>query len=763
VVLSLSKSGSEAPIKDRQNETSKPRSAQLSSLLNVLTQANYIAIDEWASWVPASAVTSAISIKGAISLNPAPSKHVQFISLGVRPLSAEAGHNEVFDAVNRLFALSSFGTIQDDADVDEQEKIRRQSDRRFKHDGYTNRQLNARKHVDRYPMFYFRISLKEARGRSISEDQFIGDEANLQNVMEVLGAMVTQWLSIHHFRPRQLRKMRERPDTASSAAGDTDVKTPSTESQGIGSCSATPKQGSISSKSLKRKRLAKTASRQASEKMRPGAFAEWSRIKSGKPEFFTSVSTMEKSKPQPDLGKEADTNASCGTESEVFANFDIAPLSQGAFSGQELRDKVSTSTDTLGTENKENDDTVLWTDPTTMKTHLLNARTGCVVTDARPRPSTDSTWSSNLITLNCTNKSMRLPTRDSKAVAGKTPWLDDMLGTWENPVFKPSEKRIQQVTLHEDDQHHIGHGCSRIDVDKAYNQTSIAGSSRLSKEALKTAEVIAQVDKKFILVKMQDSTQEEDGRAGLLVLIDQHAADERVRVESLLCQLCSPLQHTTGYQSKLGQKAQVAFVVLEKPMQFAISPQERTHFTTYAARFAAWGILYDVLQTTASVTIPSTVDREKHVLSVTTLPTGISERCKTDPKVLISFLRSTVWRYAEDPYLPPLPASSISLANNPTDWVRRLATCPPGLVDLINSRACRSAIMFNDELSVDDCNALVRNLAGCVFPFMCAHGRPSMVPLVDLGGLGEVASGLDGRDEAPDDGGFVQAWKRWKK
>ena len=362
---------------------------------------------------------------------------------------------------------------------------------------------------------------------------------------------------------------------------------------------------------------------------------------------------------------------------------------------------------------------------------------------------------------------MRLPTRAATAVAGKTPWLDDVLDTWENPVFKTSERRIQQAVLHADEadhgHHHSRHGCSRIDIDKAFNQTSTGGSSRLSREGLQNAEVIAQVDKKFILVKMRDTTRAGDACAGLLVLIDQHAADERVQVESLLSQLCSPAREGPGYQSKLGYQAQVASVVLDKPTQFAISPHERTHFTTHAARFAAWGILYDVLQTTASVSFPSTADKEKYVLAVTALPAVISERCKADPKVLISFLRSTVWKYAEESRLPPLPTPSSSSANDPADWVRRLATCPPGLVDLINSRACRSAIMFNDELSIDDCNALVRNLAGCVFPFMCAHGRPSMVPLVDLGGLGEVAGGLGGRNTAAEEVGFVDAWKKWKK
>ncbi|CAN9417681.1 unnamed protein product [Alternaria alternata] len=682
VVVNLSISGSGAPAQTKERETLKTRSAQLSSLLNVLTQANYIAIDQWPSWVPASAATSAISIKGAISLDPAPSKHVQFISLGIRPLCANDGHNELFDAVNRLFALSSFGTVEDDTNIDELEKRRRQSDKRFKHDGYTNRQLKARKDVDRYPMFYLRISLKDARRRSVPEEQFLGDEASLQSVMEVLDAMITQWLSVHHFRPRQPRKKRGRLDTASSAAeslavsnsSSTEGRTTSMASSGqsIRSRSATPKPVSTSSQSLKRKRPDKTASRELCERSRPGVFAEWSRIKSGKPEFFSSVSTVSKSKSESDLGKEVSMSTSAGTNTEAFAKFDIPPLSQGALSGQHLPVEASTPTGSLGIENKENDDTILWTDPNTKKVYLLNARTGCAVPDARPRPTTDSSSSTFLNTQTSTNKSVRLPTRASTAVPGKTPWLDNVLDTWDNPVFKPSEKRIQQAVLHEDESRghrYSRHGCSRIDIDKAFNQASAGGSSRLSREGLQNAQVIAQVDKKFILVKMKDSTQVQDARSGLLVLIDQHAADERVQVESLLSQLCNPLQDEKGYQTKLGNRAQVASVVLEKPTQFAISSKERIHFATHAARFAAWGILYDILGTTTSSAVPDTVDREKHVLSVTGLPTGISERCKADPKVLISFLRSTVWKYAEDPHLAPLPAPLTSSPSNPTDWI----------------------------------------------------------------------------------------------
>lgn len=43
------------------------------------------------------------------------------------------------------------------------------------------------------------------------------------------------------------------------------------------------------------------------------------------------------------------------------------------------------------------------------------------------------------------------------------------------------------------------------------------------------------------------------------------------------------------------------------------------------------------------------------------------------------------------------------------------------------------AIMFNDPLSIEQCEELMERLSHTAIPFRCAHGRPSIVPLVDLG------------------------------
>ncbi len=64
--------------------------------------------------------------------------------------------------------------------------------------------------------------------------------------------------------------------------------------------------------------------------------------------------------------------------------------------------------------------------------------------------------------------------------------------------------------------------------------------------------------------------------------------------------------------------------------------------------------------------------------------------------------------------------------------------------------------MFNDVLLREDCASLLGRLANCAFPFQCAHGRPSMVPLVYLrSDLPVVESEAAGST-------FFKEFKRWK-
>jgi DNA mismatch repair protein MLH3 len=67
----------------------------------------------------------------------------------------------------------------------------------------------------------------------------------------------------------------------------------------------------------------------------------------------------------------------------------------------------------------------------------------------------------------------------------------------------------------------------------------------LQKDDLARMSVINQLDRKFILCSVDeikesdDSRQESDNPRRMLVLVDQHAASERVRVEGFLKTLCN--------------------------------------------------------------------------------------------------------------------------------------------------------------------------------------------------------------------------------
>lgn len=773
VVFAFNTSDAWQAARDSHVDSSKPRSPHLTATLNTLTQANYISVRQWSAWVPVSASTTSLSIKGAISLEPAPTRNIQFISLGIRPLAPDDGNNEIYREVDRLFRLSSFGIDDEDAD-DEHKKTRRETDRRVKTSHHPDRQLKLRKGVDRHPMFHLRITLRESIKSRCSDDQCMHDETNVQTVVEVLAAMITQWLKAHHFRPvrpRQRRKIiSDSGHVRAMLSADESISTTRTPR----TCSSRDSVPHIASKASiptttgttlqKRKRPGAFLPENTGEKQQNRAFAEWSRIKSGRADFFG-----ESFAPQwpESSGVTADTWSKQGkTDTSVShhrlgtlvsAKFATQPLAQGCLSTAAMGgDTYIEEPLVLTADSVKRDEPIVWVDPVTKKAHLLNARTGCAMPLPRTRSTTNPSALRVVMAQVCSTKSVRLPPKTVSA--GQTPWLDGILQTWDNPIFRTSEQRIGQVSPQEEVSEHLHHPCSFGGEGEVRNVTT----NRLSKGHLLEAEVLAQVDKKFILVRTKARPRQDlslYASTTLLVLIDQHAADERIQVENLYRQLCSPAVSSSGYQSKLGHRAQVASAILEKPLRFTISQKERLHFTKYAGRFACWGVLFDIADSASVRQSLGNLNETSDVLSVTALPPSISERCRADTQLLISFLRSTVWNYASASSLPTY--SSLNQHRRPSDWVGRLADCPTGLVDMINSRACRSAIMFNDELDMNQCKTLVRRLATCVFPFMCAHGRPSMVPLVDIDELGNTT---EASRPCPNTnhGGFVQAWKQWK-
>jgi DNA mismatch repair protein MLH3 len=277
--------------------------------------------------------------------------------------------------------------------------------------------------------------------------------------------------------------------------------------------------------------------------------------------------------------------------------------------------------------------------------------------------------------------------------------------------------------------------------------TSKAGDP-VRKEALAHARVFGQVDRKFILAMvpaMVDGVDEDEDK-GLLVLVDQHAADERIHFEGL----CQEL-HTSAATS------------LGKPLVFEIDQDEAQRFEKQREYFESWYITYTIMGQ-LQVSGSSLKDGRKPHCSVriTMLPTLIAERCRAEPKLLLDLLRSEIWspRPATNKICCRLPKGGLGRQN--VSWLSDIAHCPAGMLEMLKSRACRTAIMFNDELNVDQCTGLVQRLAGCAFPFQCAHGRPSLTVLGACGPHDD--GGVFGHGELNQTAGgvgFGAAWHAW--
>ena len=223
----------------------------------------------------------------------------------------------------------------------------------------------------------------------------------------------------------------------------------------------------------------------------------------------------------------------------------------------------------------------------------------------------------------------------------------------------------------------------------ALSEPNAKGDERinLTKDMLQTAQVIAQVEDKFIIIKTQ----------GKLCVVDQHAADERVALEKLENALFDPsLQETTRIE--LTKKHLLIGDILKAT---SVLPAKRVVLTESQMRvvrqhrevLAKWHFRYK----------PQSGGNESILL------TGVPSICGrlTDVTDFLEFVDE--------------------LGTSTGGYIK-----PECVKRILASQACRYAIMFGDKLTHTQCEQLITNLSKCTMAFICAHGRPSVIPLVDL-------------------------------
>lgn len=821
-------------VKSLDQLSGKHVKSDLRDKLPVLFQSGFAPLESRTKWIPLSASTSAISLKGLICLDPSPTKQCQFIALGITPCNVTAGYNELYDATTKVFSNSSFGMVEEPVSLTSSRRERGQAT-----DGHRAKPLQAKKGVDRFPMFYIQLKFKD---RSSISDVDRLSHSSLKAIVDVLEAALTTWLESNHFRPK--KKQGRRNEEQNSPAGPIPFIA---NGHSAYPETATQTRQSIEGQNVERASHSRTREKTFNLADRPssrGSFLEpnvavesedlsaLSSMRYGKtkdrpqsaqhllPRENNSESQRAKSatgvpprnrgldmsvKKQRtlqassiDVGQLEGTAKGCDSSPHFTEPSSPLQTSGMAHSSAKfvMRGMNSLSSEDFGSvdddallevkqacsrmksgqshdEGDEKDENMMWKDPASKQVFRVNARTGVVLPISeerysnsaipkRQRAAIDATLSSKGKPLSLARRSAVAENEIAKrpSTTDNAAWLPGFLKQWNNPVFaRQKEEPIPIASLDgpgplETDAN--GKCCSHTFHGSHMNQSGTG--TKLAKSALKGAEVIAQVDTKFILCKMP-ATPGKLGERSTLILIDQHAASERVMLENLLTELCAPFNDgSTTVQATCLHSGTARAQVLN----VEVSAKEADLFARYRAHFARWGILYEVISSERHKSARERTNIEEARIRVTHLPTPVAERCANFPSLAIDMLRSEVWaledgsrKVADDSVKP---AGEIVDDDSPL-WLSHLSAIPPSLLALLHSRSCRSAIMFNDVLSQEQCVELVEQLAKCIFPFVCAHGRISMVPLGDM----DVASMDSGVEDLKPEGQAMGVWLRSRK
>eukprot|EP01018_Ginkgo_biloba_P029458 Gb_13080 [translate_table: standard] len=257
----------------------------------------------------------------------------------------------------------------------------------------------------------------------------------------------------------------------------------------------------------------------------------------------------------------------------------------------------------------------------------------------------------------------------------------------ESPGYLPMASRLEDWRK----------SCLRLDcqddiLDLSSGALYLANSSlvpeSINKDCLKKARVLQQIDKKFIAVIAE----------GNLALIDQHAADERIRLE----QLRKEVLEGEGRQK---------FTFLEHEEELVLPMGGLQLLQTYSKQIEYWGWRCKILSRNER-TLKSRKAHQLHRSSCTAILSAV-------PCIL--GVNLTAKHLTE--YLEQLAQTGGSSA------------APPAVLHILSFKACRGSIMFGDSLLQSECALLVEELKRTALCFHCAHGRPTTVPIVNLEAL----------------------------
>lgn len=246
--------------------------------------------------------------------------------------------------------------------------------------------------------------------------------------------------------------------------------------------------------------------------------------------------------------------------------------------------------------------------------------------------------------------------------------VDKLISGWKNPVLIPhtdsnSSFHLPVTTV----AHHEERCFKRLKEEQ------------LKREDIVNCTIIGQIDEKFIAFK---------SASGNLGLVDQHAADERVRLEVLQSQVFLGDGHPNPEFVQSWN--------CPENLHVYVGQDEVELFDMYKTHANAWGWRWDPW-------CPST--------------------------------KSIVVTHVPLIYHKALSAADLKLYIHQLVETSACRVAPQGCYRVLASIACRGAIMFGDTLTMDQSRALVRSLSSTIQYYECAHGRPTVTSLIHVPSL----------------------------
>ncbi|KAG6850892.1 hypothetical protein H0H93_006718 [Arthromyces matolae] len=313
---------------------------------------------------------------------------------------------------------------------------------------------------------------------------------------------------------------------------------------------------------------------------------------------------------------------------------------------------------------------IAWTDPSIGETFIIDTRTG----NSCPKDQ-DGTAASS------TRRTIRFPATfvASRDAGHEQPpeWLQKALQS--NNTYGIGENSVQKVLTRPPEEQQSDKPMRNQQSSFCDGSISETRQHRFRKEDLSHSVIVEQVDSKFIACLFPS----EEGH--VLVLVDQHAADERIRVEQFLEDICS------GFLRSKNGKDGVHIRQLCPPLPILLTSQEArllNESSEIQEAFRHWGFHFECSKQEQDIEDQQRDNSASNYAQV--FVRGVPE-VVSDKLLLGDELRDVVKGFLSQ-HDANFSMATSCIEDQPNDevpWLKGLRWCPRGLLDLVNSKACR--------------------------------------------------------------------------